>query len=275
MKFITKVINYEPGDVFTLTLFGDQHRGNVNADKGRMNMVRDSILSDSHALWIQAGDSHDCIDPKDSRRWDSKAIDYSIIPPERTDKMSDEVKRDGAEFFGPIAGKCLVFHRGNHEEYLDKWNGTEVGRDMCQRMGIEDVYSEGMCTTTLQFKDKNKHVAEFVINSAHGSAVPQSDGAGITSMTKKLTHFKDVDLLVRGHSHRCFLQPVASLSRRKNVEDLVDRVSWVCHSASYLQTYAKDRNCYGEAKDYSPTVLLTPRLVFTPIRNKVHVEGRL
>lgn len=275
MKFITKEIRYEPGEVFTLYLIGDWHRINVNANKPLMQRVVDSIASDPNALWVGMGDHHDCIDPKDTRRWASASIDYTIVNPSRVDKIVEVVKDDGESFFRPIMDKCVVFHRGNHEEYLDKMNGCEVGRSICKRLGHEDKYSAGMCTSTLQFKDTSKHLAEFVINSSHGAACPQSDGAGVTSMTKKLQHFRDVDLLVRGHSHRTFLQPVASLSRCKNREDNVDKVSWVCHASSYLQTYATGKQCYAETADYAPTVLLTPRLVFSPTRNKVHVEGRL
>jgi len=70
-------------------------------------------------------------------------------------------------------------------------------------------------------------------------------------------------------------EPGATLMRRKGADDVIDRDRWVCHSSSYLRTYAKDKQCYGEDRDYSPTVLRTPRLVLSPVRNKVYVEGRI
>ncbi len=275
MKFLNYDIDYTPGESFTVWPIGDQHRVNVNSDLRRQRKVSHTLQSDPNALVIMMGDLHDCIVPSDTRRWDSAAIDYTLIDPAKVDKMADEVVRDGVEYVADFWPKVLVMHRGNHEEYLDDKCNTTIGRNICRELGDEDRYSEGMCTTTLRFKDGNKHVAEFVINSSHGGQVPQSDGAAVSSMQKKLQHFKDVDLLVRGHSHRTFIQPIASLSRRKNGEDLVDNVAWICHSSSYLQTYAAGRQCYGEEKDYSPTVLLNPRLVLTPVRNRVYAEGRI
>lgn len=273
MQFNNRDINTESGVTYTLYLIGDQHRVNVNADKKRMSRTVREIEADPYALWLNTGDHHDCIVPADTRRWSSASIDYSIINPMKVDRMADEVVRDGVQFFNTIMDKCVVFHRGNHESYLNKMCSTDVGERICMETGYPDLYSSGMCTTTLKFRDGNKHTAEFVINSAHGGQVPQSDGAGVTMMQKKLQYFKDADLLVRGHSHRTFLQPIASLSRRRGNDDLVDHITWVCHASSYLQTYATGKQCYGEDRDFAPTVLRTPRLKFVQKRDKLIVEG--
>jgi hypothetical protein len=276
VRFRTIDIKYEPGDVFTLWLTSDWHRLNRGCDIPLLEKTWARIKQDPKALWAFIGDGWDCITTRDQKRWNSHTIDYDIVSPEKLDSMTSEVVKDGVNILKnklPM-DRCVVFHEGNHERHLRQESTTDILSDMLERVGRRDLYVPGNCTTTIAFHH-NKHKAEFVMNSGHGNQAAQLVSTCIAGMVNKMKFYGDIDLLVRGHSHQYFLQPVAKLDRKKKKDDFVDHVLYVCHSGSYLRTYGRDVEGYGEVADYAPTVLGSPRLLLRPAGGRVYMEARI
>lgn len=274
VRFRTLRIDYEPGDVYELWLTGDWHRLNRGCDLPLLDKTFSRIRRNPKALWGFAGDGWDCITTRDQKRWDAKSIDFNIVPPEKLDQMTTEIVKDGIRIFKnelPME-RCVYFHEGNHERHLRKEATTNILEEMLEPVGYKDILSPGNCTTTLEFHH-NKHKAEFVINSGHGNQTAQLVSTCVANMVNKMKFYGDIDLLVRGHSHQYFIQPIAKLDRRRKQADFVDKVLYVSHSGSYLRTYGKGTEGYGEVADYAPVVLGSPRLMLRPAGGRVYVEG--
>ena len=274
MKLRTVTFDWKPGDSWTLYPWGDWHRGHANCHTKLLMRKRDEIVRDPKGLVVLMGDLYDCITSSD-KRFDSASIDYSVIEPKKLSFLHDELTKDACRMLEPIIDKVLIVHDGNHEEVLNRNSTSSLLAGVLDKLGGEELvgrlYAPGHAMTTLRFEDGNKHNLTCKIQSFHGTQASQYMGTLVNSMAKKTQQYHDADIILRGHSHHAFAVKAARLD--ENGEELFDCEVVLCHTGSALKTYEKDKESYAEKKDYAPIVLGFPRIIITPTRNGLKLEG--
>lgn len=263
---------FKDGDVYTLYAWGDFHAFSASCDMGALYDKREEIASDPMAIFVFMGDGAEFITEQDPR-WHSGGVDYSLIKPGAAMKIGDVTVDFLAEFFRPIAGKCIGFHDGNHEKAMNKHNSTSVGERVCRGAGIDlEYHTPGLAMTRIIFTDQHRHACSLVINSAHGHQAGRMDGAKVNQMKQALAWFH-CDLMLRGHSHSFFASPATWLEPNANHTKLLSKRGYVSHTGSFVKTYGQDQDSYAEDADYPPTTIGCPRFLLHPTREGCKIEA--
>jgi predicted phosphodiesterase len=274
MELQTLHYDYEPGDCFSLEFFGDQHRTHVNCSKSHLAKEVKRIVENPKSLVVLMGDLHDCITVKD-KRFDSEAIDYTIVPKGEVSKLLPVIKRDAAQFVAPFVDHLIVVHDGNHENELNKACSDDVTAEWLEKLGgealVRKLHAPGMATTTLVFNDAHGHACQVKLNTAHGTLMSQYAGTILNALIRKVKDHRDVDIVARGHSHHLIAAKVTTLDDVK--DELIDHNVVVVSSGSALKTYTSGSVSYAERKDYAPVPLGYPRVLLYPSRSGVWMEA--
>ena len=269
MKFLKVRRHFEEGDVFTVYLFGDQHRHNKNAAKDEMTRDRDEIAADPKGICVLMGDSHECISKKDPR-YDEHSVDWDLIGPDDFKYLSDAIVHDRTEFFAPLASQLAVDLGGNHDGRYARYAETDIRLRSLERIGKAGAWVPGMGMALLRinFTDKHRHACQVEFNLHHGTRTSKSKATLLNSNLAKLcTNWYGVDFLARGHCHHKGVEDRMLIGPNATHTRLGDKRVASVLTGGYLKTYREDGECYAEDMDLDPLDIGMQRIRIYPKRS--------
>ena len=233
MKLIERVFEVNSrADGIKIYPLGDVHIGCTSCAESKFKKMVAKIAKEPNSYWFGGGDMIDGIKLQDVKRSDPNTFPDWLLSGtadnirENIVNMSSAEASRFVEFTKPIAGKCLGLICGNHEHSLRKYHGQDVVAEIVgglraeelgrpQRFGekykgyIEDLTDEFFMR--LKFVRKNKRGKTLSSSSVkmyacHGFGGGRTAGAEPTHL-ERLAKGRDVDIVLRGHSHTFHILP--------------------------------------------------------------------
>jgi len=246
---------------FYLVPLGDIHLLNEACAKDRAQETIDWIKRQERCLWIGMGDYCDFIGYKDSR-FDPTVVD-KMLRVSDLGAMGQKGNDTIAEWFAPIADKCMGLLYGNHEDaYQLHQEQQHLHRELCDRLKVQNLgYS---CFASIVFK-RGKKTDTFTIRAHHGSGYAQTRG-GKMQRLKKFVDQTNADITLMGHLHDKLVYPDIQLVPQDG--KIVERERLGVMTGSYLATYAEGTTTYAEKRGYDPVPLGSPRIPLQPFNRQ-------
>lgn len=277
-----KLVDYTfdcPNAVDSLSLFaiGDVHIGANNCVESKLQHMVSRIASDPNAFWVGGGDICDAVTQTDIKRFDPSLIPDWMLqgqsPQAIKDNMKDVITAQMERAFSildPIKHKCLGMIEGNHEYSIMKYHNRDIQRQMCRHFEVEDLTDCAFLRFTFRNGTKTAAIRGFV---AHGCGGGRTSGAE----PMKLYHLaadKDVDFVLRGHSHTFHIHPPIpvlsvptgfDIPHNPSVSDKM-AANWGC----YVYTYQTGPSTYASRANYPARPMYTVETKMTPFHVDRH-----
>jgi len=252
VRLNTVRLSYEPGETWTLYPIGDVHLGSANCDKGLFDATIKAVRDDDDALWIGVGDFIEAIAPND-KRWNAGGVDEAIVNLASQDRIGDVYVEKLADKLAPIAGKCIGYSDGNHEQVFNRHYYTNLSVRVLDAIGRPDCYVEWACLTRLAFEHGTARTT-LRIFSHHGWQGGRQEGAKVNE-SRRLLAYVDADIYLTGHSHSKFVVPHTRITVNPSWTKEVAKTVYTCHTGSYLRTLQQNHVGYAERAGFPPTTL--------------------
>lgn len=170
---------------------GDIHLGSSHFDKKKFEQYIKMVKNDENGVLILNGDLI------------NNAIKTSVSDI-YTDTMSPENQLDMLyEYLLPIKDKVIGCTTGNHEERTYRLTGIDVSKNLCYRLGIEDLYSPIANIIFLSFgksRGRDNIRNTFSIYHSHGVGGGRTVGAKANSV-KRMSEIVHADIYIHSHTH--------------------------------------------------------------------------
>lgn len=270
-----------------LCFLGDIHGGSSACSLSSLRKAVKYIEGNLSIRWVGMGDMIECIVSSDNR------FDPDIIPkryftawvdgkePSPLKRLVRIQIKEITSILAPIARQCIGIHGGNHEDALSK-SGTidpllEFIDELERRGGCEKPIENlgyGGCFHRINYRHEAGGSDTIIIHTQHGHQASIYDGATMNHLDRLFGNFNDVEVVVRGHSHKLFAKPAPTVGipRRGKIK-LLDVNRWGLASGSFLRTYPPEGAGYAEKWDRKPSPLgfAILELSFCP----THLNGRV
>lgn len=177
------------------------------------------------------------------------------MPPER----QLEVLYDLLE---PIKHKILGVTPGNHDLRTYRLTGIDIIKNICYRLGIQNVYSNNNFVIFLSFgqpsKTRSTRRYTYSIYVTHGYRSGRTNGGKINSLTD-LTKIVDADIFLHAHTHlpATFKQGVLTIQRRNKT--LQERTQLFVNTSAWLKYGG-----YGLRNNYTPPAISDVQIFLEP-----------
>lgn len=208
MRFISRdFFNATRRDEYRLVVTTDMHLGAGACDEARLLKLRDRIDADPNCLWLDLGDSLDCINVKDPR-FDVEQLPEWISRNDLKDLSRVQVERF-LDIFGKCAGKLIGKGKGNHEDALLRHSENDVHSRIISALKRKAGHPESHkldldYAAWLRLKFYRSDVKE----GASVLTLYTHHGMGETKL-KPWLYSHDCDLALFGHIHRLKWDSVA------------------------------------------------------------------
>jgi len=252
MRVHTKVIPYsKDGEKFYLIAQGDQHRGHINCEAGRIEEMYREWGDNKNALFIDMGDACDCIVSADSKRFRPAEVHPDLLwdgDRPREDWVDIEIDW----YCEPVEkyikkATHLGIVSGNHPDAIAKRYGTDPTRRIAERLGIPNLgYSFGY---NLYFELRGKK-KKLVIFGHHGLGTgARSFGAPVSALCTDALARTGTDICLYGHTHCKWSYPIIR-PVFKNLK-LHEERAIVANTGAFMKTYGDyETPTYSEVKAY-------------------------
>jgi hypothetical protein len=261
MEVIKRDIEYKSRkNTFTLWPLGDPHFGSPNCDEDRFERTVAEIHQDPFALWAGIGDMADCITPND-KRFDMKCL----APWVDKDDIVESQRRRIVEVLKPIAGKCLCYLSGNHEETIHNVHQNNISKHICDDLGLP--YGAFSSFIAINFKrlvaTGAPSTTQVIVHARHGSGAAQQEGARIMTLMRLVNAFT-ADIYLMGHLH-CIASYCPERLEMDKAYKIRNKRLVAVLTGSWLKAYQQGSGIsYAEIKGYKPTQLGCPRIIIDP-----------
>ncbi len=230
-----------PGWEQWVLLSGDRHHDSPAADHARERRQLD-LVEHRDALIIDVGDMHDLCggrgDPRRSR---------SVVRPEHqmADDYIDSVVSAAARFYAPVARRCIVIGRGNHEQSILRNIETDVTTRTCAMMsalGGAPVIAGGYSGWVRFVAREHGRTAALTLWYHHGSGGASTMTLGVGAIRQQASYVPDADIVLGGHIHHAWHAVIGRL-RLRSRSRAGDEVETVPQHHIRVGCYADD---YGD-----------------------------
>lgn len=231
------------------------------------------------------GDYCECIVNSDLKRWDPQIIDKKFL--NRQHDIAQAQFEGMEELLKPLAkqGKILGLLYGNHEHEILKRHHTDLVRNLCRSLQVENLGWEAMIR--LQFsRTENGSTFSYTIHAEHGS------GSGKTfNKLEKRGAYYEADIYCQGHNHARAVETSTAMSLPRVVKfDAVDGIARPSiqtkkvtriFTGSFLKKhifseksngYDRSPISYAERGGYNPASMGAIRIDFIPNEGDHHVR---
>jgi hypothetical protein len=275
MYTLQKTIYY-PSRSSSVTLYPitDTHIGARACDERRLKRDIDRIADDPLAYWFHIGDVIDCIARKGDKRYNEETVAEWLWG--ENDAIG--VQRDySLKTFKPIAGKCLGWGKGNHEEAALTYLDRDVYRDLVYHMAREAMLEpdelafgvQGFISIRFRRGTPKAYHDSWRLNLYlfHGSGGGRLPGGHALALGRVLGDY-DCDIALMGHRHvRQFVDKTVVAPGKRGFSERYRAAMFV---ASYLNAYIIPASkkmpidTYPEHKGLPPQALGTTPIVIYP-----------
>lgn len=253
-------------ETFTIIPLGDIHLGARSCDEEALKRTVRRIREDESCYWIGMGDMTDGIGRNiGDKRADESALASWLHGEKRIFEKSREAI---TEVLTPIAGKCLGFLSGNHEESVLSHVGQDmyyhVAAELSRHAGHEKNLALGYSGfVRMRFRrpssGKGAHSVPLTIYATHGYGGGRKSGGKALKLEDQVMK-ADADLYFFGHVHsdvsirgeRMAMTPAGKLVMKPFIATL---------TGTYLQTVDEfASSSYSERSGYSGTPIGSPEV---------------
>ena len=266
MEICRRVIQYKSGDIFNMYALGDIHGGTKHCAEDKARRTFKVITEDPFGLWVDMGDSLDCITPTDPR-WQS-GIMASWLKDDSIARLASgwycDMVRHAVEARLPYQDetRCLGKIEGNHEVQMRRHKVDDIQENICNTLKVKNLRFS--CLYHLCFQRLNsteKHMFRFFLT--HGSGNAQTSG-GRTQKLRKIMNQTDALFTIVGHMHDLKVENPPILSSGNSLE-IKSRRRIGAISGTFLRTYSQGvEPGYGELRNYDPTSMGYVRFTINP-----------
>lgn len=237
MKVIVK--SY-PEDTPYITLYpiSDVHIGDPFCMEKEFDRYLAKIAADPYAAVICCGD------------WLNNATKNSKSNIYEEKYSPQQQKRIVKEKMAAIKDKIVAVVEGNHCYRTNKEVGIDNMEDICDSLGILDVYAGDAAFVKISLGEKrNRKPATYMIYATHGDGGGSSQlGTGISRQDNFHMAIEGVDISVSGHTHRPSKTPSARLVFDPHNNKVTRRNTLIFVCTAWL-----DYGGYAVRKQYKPT----------------------
>lgn len=258
MEILKKEFTYPSRKTkYQLFPLGDLHAGSVNCDEDRFQNKVNEIKNNPHALWIGMGDMADCITQND-KRFDTTGLATWV----QRDNIVESQRSWLKELLRPIAGKCLCYLTGNHEEKIHQFHQNDISHNICNDLGLPyGGYSAFIALIFKRAKCDGSH--QVTVHARHGAGGAQSEGAVVLNLMRLVNAFT-ADIYLSGHLHKLATYCPERLELDRGFRIRQKRLIATL-TGSWLKAYQQGEHIsYAEAKGYKPTQLGCPMIEIRP-----------
>ena len=254
MIIYTHRVEYSYGDVIKIKPIGDVHFGNKYCDKNAFKSFLED--SDDNTYFLGIGDLMDSIIVSDLKRYQKHSDDIA------GDAILDSQIDGIYEILKPYKDKIIGLGRGNHEDTIIKYCGTDLMQRLCNRLECKYLGLSGLIR--FMMTDSGARGRTIIIRWHHGwGGGSRTQGADLTKYSKDTMHW-DADIFLYGHVHRKQSDAVPRLGL--SGEKLINKPKLIGICGTFLKTYSNTTSStYSELKGYPPveiggiTVNIKPR----------------
>lgn len=247
MQVCTYDISYKYGQIIKIKPIFDVHYGQKACD---VNAFKSFLAdSDESTYFIGGGDLTDNIIISDIRRY-RKSQDIT-----ESDAIVDEQIEGFIGLIEPYKDKVLGLGRGNHEDTIIKYSGTDPIKRICDRLNDGQrriTYLGYSWLVRLRLREKNGRGRTFTIRGHHGwGGGSRTQGADLTKYSKDIAYW-EADAFLYSHVHRKQSDRVPRLGLSGS--KLVAKPQLLCLCGGFLKTYTEGPDAtYAEVRGYPPT----------------------
>lgn len=241
----------------TLWFIGDLHVGNRGFDEKDLKRVVKLVRGDDNARWVAMGDLAEYINLSDPR------FKLENIPPmfhQHLENLPQVQVNHVCNLLEPIAGKCIGYHAGNHEEKILKHTKSIDPMFDYHTLfpKVAANLGRGDGGTRLRFKD-GVHIDTVKVFTTHGSSGATTEGAKFNRLKELADGFPNFDIYAMGHVHKLAVdqEPALDIPDRGKLK-LVENERTFVLSGCYFKTYQEGHASYGEIRNYRPTRIGSP-----------------
>ena len=265
MKILTIPITIDgTNGEYRVDVYGDTHFATKGVDAQRLKKDIQETKKSGRA-WVHAGDVIDGILPGE-RRWNVMYTDALCDWAWNSHQKGNLIEAEWREFkrqFMPIARQCITVCAGDgkHNEFRDV---ADPFKNSLEEMGIKDGGYIGY-VLDFRFKRGESTSIKSMRVMLHHSRIAGSKENKMRHMRRVLQNFHNIDAFICGHGHDKVQTRIDNLDIVRGGEIQVIRRAAM--TGSYLRTYTKNIQGYGEMALFDPIALGRISLVLRPFCN--------
>ena len=260
MKVIQKRIEYTRPQRFRVYPFGDLHEGSIDCAESAIIEQRDIIKNDREGYWVGMGDMIDAITESDPR-WNTNQIASWV----QRDNIIESQRAHVCNLLKPIAGKCMAYLSGNHEETVHRHANNDVSQNICNDLNLP--YAGYSCFIELFFERKNSGEAhKYTLHAWHGAGSAQTEGAQLLRL-KRLVKEYEADVFLMGHLHTIVHDITDRLCVRNHKVKKIPQIATI--TGSWKKSYNDESISWEETRGFRPSHIGCPIIIFEPNREKI------
>lgn len=253
--------------VIKLYMIGDIHAGTIHCVEDRIKKKVQEIKESKNTYWVGMGDYAEFITPND-RRFDpsQKAIAEWV----EQDNIAESQTKWVVDLFTPIKDKCWGLLYGNHEENIRKFNHDNVQKNICERLGVDNLGFS--CFLRLQtHRGKQSNARLFKCSFIHGASSAITEGAKMMALMRWMKA-NDADIYAYAHIHDYMPKSLSRLTVSDSGK-IKQKVSIGATTGSWFRTYTQGIIAsYGEMKAYPPTEICCAVFTIDPEHDFIDVN---
>lgn len=254
MKVITKELpKFTEIEIYP---FADVHIGDEQQDKKRIKQFIDEVLDQENRYVIVNGDI---------LNWASKSSVSDIFKEELNPNQQIDM---ACSLLRPIKDRIIAVTEGNHEKRAYKTEGILLMYQVCQRLEIFNVYSEGAYLLFLSFgmsQGRDCRKLPYTIYGKHGSGGGKRPGGKVNRL-EDMTMIVDADIYLHSHTHLPFAMK-KSFFRCDYKNRKITEVEKLFVNTNAFLSYGG----YGEDYGFTPSSTQYPKIVLNGIERESKV----
>lgn len=242
-------------DVPELHLYclSDLHFGSAECDEDLLQHDIDVIKADPHARCILNGDLLQ-MDTKNSKG----NVYHQKYPPSKQKQLLRQI-------LSGISHKILAMQGGNHDEGRTEEDSTAIF-DIAEHLGVTYTDTEMCLKVPVGAKKSNGKPAVYTVFAVHG----WSNGRLVGAKANNLHRLADIvlaDVYFISHTHTQIAFPDTYYVPDLRNNNMMQITRYYVNTGSY-----QGRGRYPKSKGMRPTVLGTPKVVFSGVEKRIEVR---
>ena len=150
--------------------------------------------------------------------------------------------------------RCLGMMDGDH--YMMMSNGMTSTQMLCARLKVPYL-GDGQAILRFHwtYGKGNSHGgrAETAIHCQHGIGGSGRPGTGVNKLEDTANAWDNVDIFLRGHSHKGFIFPISKYYLSHKLSEIRQRDIWLVNTPSFRTGFVVGKTDYAEKRNYSAT----------------------
>lgn len=228
--------------------FGDLQKGAPGFRGDQWQRWKEERRADRKSLLIGVGDYTDFLRPKMREALTSTMMRDPSVYSQMDDLVQAGMDKLVAEL-APFKGRIIGLLEGHH--YHRFYSGITSTQYLCNKLRVK--YLGFVAGIRLEWERATGHANCIDIFATHGCGGASKVSQDIAAIETKIRPGWNVDIILRGHSTRCFCvhaQPMRELRMGKTgVLGQVERQCLIVNAGGFMDAYIPGQSSYVEEKN--------------------------